>query len=246
MTKAILTTKVDPTYDDLPEERYHFPATYLRKVEAAVGDWILYYEPRRSTGDLASRGGRMSYFAAARVTAITPDIAKANHYYALISDFLEFDRPVLFREGGKYYELGLEKADGSTNKGAFGRAVRAISDNEFDSILTAGFAKVLGEAARRPLHIGERAYQLEEEPADFARPIVERIVARPFRDAAFAIAVKSAYDDTCAMTGLRIINGGGRAEVQAAHIRPWRPADRIRCAWGLRYRVRSIGCLIAA
>src|SRR5262245_45638802 len=151
MTKAILTTKVDPTYDDLPEERYHFPATYLRQVEAAVGDWILYYEPRRSTGDLASRGGRMSYFAAARVTAITPDVTKADHYYALVSDFLEFDRPVPFREGGKYYEVGLEKADGSTNKGAFGRAVRAISDDEFDSILTAGFAKVLGEAAQRPL-----------------------------------------------------------------------------------------------
>lgn len=27
MTKAILTTKIDPTYDDLPEERYHFPPT---------------------------------------------------------------------------------------------------------------------------------------------------------------------------------------------------------------------------
>jgi len=41
MTKAILTTKVDPTYDDLPEERYHFPRTYLRQVEEAKGDWII-------------------------------------------------------------------------------------------------------------------------------------------------------------------------------------------------------------
>jgi putative restriction endonuclease len=40
------------------------------------------------------------------------------------------------------------------------------------------------------------------------------------RDAAFARAVQAAYGATCAMTGLRIINGGGRAEVQAAHIRP--------------------------
>lgn len=39
---------------------------------------------------------------------------------------------------------------------------------------------------------------------------------RPFRDAAFALAVKEAYDKTCAVTG----NGGGRAEVQAAHIKP--------------------------
>src|ERR1700719_5004135 len=46
------------------------------------------------------------------------------------------------------------------------------------------------------------------------------VVARPFRDAAFAVSVKTAYANTCAMTGLQIINGGGRAEVQAAHIRP--------------------------
>ncbi len=36
----------------------------------------------------------------------------------------------------------------------------------------------------------------------------------------FAASVKTAYAETCAFTGLRIINGGGRAEVQAAHIRP--------------------------
>ncbi len=44
---AIFTTKIEPAYDDLPEERYHFPRTYLSQVEAAVGDWIVYYEPRR-------------------------------------------------------------------------------------------------------------------------------------------------------------------------------------------------------
>lgn len=29
-----------------------------------------------------------------------------------------------------------------------------------------------------------------------------------------------AYDKRCAITGLKLINGGGRAEVDAAHIRP--------------------------
>ena len=37
------------------------------------------------------------------------------------------------------------KDDGSTNKGAFGRAVRLIPDNEFDRILKSGFAPILGE-----------------------------------------------------------------------------------------------------
>jgi putative restriction endonuclease len=29
-----------------------------------------------------------------------------------------------------------------------------------------------------------------------------------------------AYDERCAISGLRLSNGGGRAEVEAAHIRP--------------------------
>jgi putative restriction endonuclease len=52
------------------------------------------------------------------------------------------------------------------------------------------------------------------------RPIIERLVSRPFRDVAFRAAVRSAYANTCAVTGLKLINGGGRPEVQAAHIRP--------------------------
>lgn len=32
--------------------------------------------------------------------------------------------------------------------------------------------------------------------------------------------VLQAYGSRCAITGLRLINGGGRAEVEAAHIRP--------------------------
>ena len=58
MGKAIFTTKIDSTYDDLPEVRYHFPHTYLPVVDQAIGDWIVYYEPRRSSGEPSSRGGR--------------------------------------------------------------------------------------------------------------------------------------------------------------------------------------------
>jgi putative restriction endonuclease len=42
---------------------------------------------------------------------------------------------------------------------------------------------------------------------------------RPFREAAFSRQVKIAYQNQCAVTGLKILNGGGRPEVQAAHIR---------------------------
>ena len=103
MVKAVLTTKVDPTYDDLPEFRYHFPRTYLRAVEAAIGDWIIYYEPRRTSGGLSSRGGRQAYFATARIATVRPDPTMADHYYAFVEDFLEFPRAVPFKDGDHYY-----------------------------------------------------------------------------------------------------------------------------------------------
>jgi hypothetical protein len=40
MAKAVLVTKIGSIYDDLPEERYHFPRQYLGRMEASVGDWI--------------------------------------------------------------------------------------------------------------------------------------------------------------------------------------------------------------
>ena len=52
------------------------------------------------------------------------------------------------------------------------------------------------------------------------RPVVEATITRPFRDRVFARHIQEAYDRTCAVSGLQILNGGGRPEVQAAHIRP--------------------------
>lgn len=228
MAKAILTTKVLPTYDDLPEHRYHFPRTYLRQVEQAVGDWIIYYEPRRPSGDLSSRGGRQAYFATAKIDRIVADPALSDHFYAEVSNYLGFVRPVPFAEQKHYYESALKKPDGSTNKGAFGRAVRVLPDHEYDLIWRAGFGHVIGLDARArpapdvpedPLPALAKVAD-ERMPFEQERRIIEQLVSRPFRDRAFSAAVKSAYSDTCAVTGIKIINGGGRSEVQAAHIRP--------------------------
>jgi putative restriction endonuclease len=96
MTKAVFTTKVAPGYKDLPEVRYHFPRTYLNQARQTVGDHIVYYEPRRSSVELSSFGGRQSYFGVARVTAVVEDDVLADHFYALVDDYLDFDRPVPF------------------------------------------------------------------------------------------------------------------------------------------------------
>ena len=217
MTKAVFTTRVNSIYDDLPEVRYHFPRSYLRSVERVVGDWATYYEPRRTTRDLNSSGGRQAYFATAKVTSIERDPEREDYFYALVSDYLEFDQAVPFREGNHYYESGLRREDGKTSKGAFGRSVRPIPDKEYDLILRSGFSD-LTTGAERPTE--KTSAGSADELAVYERPIIQRVVNRPFRDAAFSRQVKQAYDDTCAITGVKLINGGGRSEVQAAHIRP--------------------------
>ena len=224
MTKVILMTKPAAAYDDLPEERYHFPRTYLRQVESAVGDWCIYYEPRRRTADVLSSGGRQSYFAAARITRIEADPRDNEKFYALMADYLEFDHAVPFKTGDDYRESQLRRDDGKTSKGAFGRAVRPIPDVEFELILRLGFSAALVDGAfaiPQSVNPGRVASRLLTPNAtDDARPVMERLVARPFRDVAFRSSVRTAYEMRCAITGLKLINGGGRPEVQAAHIRP--------------------------
>lgn len=210
--KAIFTTSESSAYDDQPEQRYHFPQTYLRLVKQTIGELVVYYEPRRTTGP-HSATGRQAYFAMARVTGVEPDPTRNNHYYAYLDSYVEFDAAVPFREGSKYYETGLVKGDGSTNKGAFGRSVRELPDDEFNAIVQAGFSRDLEE--------WESDSNLAQPAPEYSvRPVITTILSRPFRDQAFRRHVRRAYRNTCAISGLKLINGGGRPEVQAAHIVP--------------------------
>ncbi|MEL6791928.1 MAG: HNH endonuclease [Pseudomonadota bacterium] len=227
MAKAIFTYKPDSRYDDDPAIRYQFPRTYLKVAERAVGDWIVYYEPRRTEGEKA--GGRQAYFAVAKVVSLSRDPRNDDLFVAHMDEFLPFSATPRFETSGIYFESALRRDDGKTNMNAFRRAMRLVPEAEFDAILTAGFQNVRAELGEGDWFGAER---IEIAPTGFAAPnepfegrvaprrIVERLSARPFRDAAFARNVKEAYANTCAMTGLHIVNGGGRPEVQAAHIRP--------------------------
>lgn len=66
MTLGVFVHRTDSIYDDSPAERYQFPAQYLGRAQACVGDWVLYYEPVKVK---ETRG----YFAVARVQEIIPD-----------------------------------------------------------------------------------------------------------------------------------------------------------------------------
>lgn len=208
MGHAVFTVKAGSGYDDIPEERYHFPAQYLSRAQKTIGDLIVYYEPRR--GD-----GRLAYIAVARVDQIDPDPVHAGHYYARVSEYLNFDRPVPFRSEEQLFESSL-RSQGKGYSGEFRNAVRLLPNNEFEAILAAGFLNPAIEAAEATQTTNEFA----EEPVSFERPIVEQVIRKPFREAAFMRQVRAAYSYRCAFTALDMRNGGGRPEVDAAHIKP--------------------------
>ena len=209
MAKAVFTAKQGSDYDDDLETRYHFPRMYLNQVRAAVGDLAIYYEPRRGNG-------RQAYFAVVQINEVVADPSLADHFYANVGGLIELDRVVPFRIGEQFFESALNGGNGRTNLGSFQRAVRLIPEPEFEAIVAFGMTETSRTIREAPATIPG----LQEPPDTFERPIVQQILNRPFRDAAFARRVKVAYDATCAVTGLRLINGGGRPEVEAAHIRP--------------------------
>ncbi len=217
MANAIFTTKPAPIYDDTPEERYHFPRRYLSRVEQTVDDWIVYYEPRRADSSDSNRDGRQVYFAMARVKRIEPDPTRTDHSYAIISDYVEFAQPVSFRLNSTLVESSVRNNDGTLNPGRFIMAIRPLPPEEFEFICRMGMAPALVDAEFGPMEKAELA--VAETQAAYGGPRGKVMISRPVRDAAFTRVVRHAYNRTCAMTGLQLINGGGRCEIEAAHIK---------------------------
>ena len=222
--KGVFSHKPDSSYDDVKGERYHFPKTYLSRVEKVVSDYFVYYE------QIPGHTGRF-YSGVGRVTQIRPDGKLEDHYYADLADYLDFDRLVPYREDGGY-ESRLVRTDGSINGGTAQSAVRIIEDSEFAKLIRAGLSQEpewpdrvdeIGEDTKRPSNAGFFDFdpnQPEIIGAPANRPVVEQLLNRKWRDRKFKQVIRIAYDRTCALTGLRLINGGGRPEVEAAHIRP--------------------------
>lgn len=64
-------------------------------------------------------------------------------------------------------------------------------------------------------------YQFDAHAQEGFAPDRRRVLtSRPARDAQFSRMVRRAYGGRCAVSGLSLRNGGGRSEVQAAHIVP--------------------------
>lgn len=213
---GVFIHRSDSIYDDSPAERYQFPRPYLGRVEACVGDWIVYYEPRKVA---ETRG----YFAIARVQRVVPDPTAPGMYLALIEpgSYLDFASPVPFTDADGVVERGVLNADGRIS-GRAQAAVRPLSPDDFNRIVTLGLND--SEPLLPRVDEGASLSGFEEEQAPFAferpRERVDVFCSRIVRDRIFRRVVLRAYDERCAISGLKLINGGGRAEVAAAHIRP--------------------------
>lgn len=221
--KGVFEISGNSRYDDAITERYHFPSNYLSIARELVSDWIVYRETRVA-------GGRMAYIAAAFVKRIDADPSDPSHFYARVRDYLEFDQPVPYRDGsGRFAERFLREMarPGDAGRSLRGKSVRVLENEDFVAIVNAGLAETLDPDNRIRLELDapridpETNLLLDDHFAE--RRVEQMLVNRKIRDANFRNHVLDAYENTCAVTGLRIVNGGGKAEAQAAHI--WSVAD---------------------
>ncbi|HMO70551.1 MAG TPA: HNH endonuclease [Paracoccaceae bacterium] len=225
MAKLVLLHRDDTTYDDEPDRAYDFPARYLSAARQGIGDWVVYYEP------VKVKGGGRGYFAVAQISGIGPHPWVPGRFIAAIAprSFLPFDRCVPRLHDGRPLETALADGDGRPRTGGLAQsAVRLLPEGDFTRIVGLGLpADLEAEEARA---WGTPAGELDDPAAPFDRPVIERLVSRPYRDIAFRRRVRAAYGFRCAVSGLRLRNGGGRPEVQAAHIRPveHRGSDSVR------------------
>jgi putative restriction endonuclease len=212
---GVFIHRSDSIYDDSPAERYQFPSQYLTRVEACVGDWIVYYEPRKVA---ETRG----YFAVAKVQRVITDPTALGMYLALIEpeSYLDFANPVQFNDANGPVERGVLNEQGRIS-GRAQSAVRPLSPDDFKRIVGLGLEDStpllprLGESVTSGFEEKQAPFQFDEQ-----RERVSFTISRIVRDRVFRGVVLRAYDRRCAISGLKLINGGGRAEVAAAHIRP--------------------------
>jgi len=225
MAKAVFIQNPGSTYKDKPGEAHHFPRKYLGMVRAALGDWVVFYE---------GRVGAFGYVSVQKVSDVVADPDMPGHYFALMDRGSEWGFERVVRRAapdGRAYEASLRGADGRpASGGANVSAVRGLSEVEFAQIVNTGLAATAGPDAMPRIDAGKgiaaQAFPgFAEAPAAFgAAPLAgdrpDILMVRKYRDASFARQVKSAYGGCCAMSGLALRNGGGRPEVEAAHIRP--------------------------
>jgi len=212
MAKGILLHREDSEYND-SWDAYHFPKNYLSRVEQLIGDWVVFMEPVKA--------GKRGYYAVARLEGIRPDPENTKHYYADVDTptYLEFAQLVPFQTTGAYPEGSILNADGRVS-GKARSAVRIIPVSDFNRIVSLGVELETPELPRSGEAETTLGVRETLNPFEIQQDRSKALVERTVRDAAFRKLVLKTYGKRCAFTGFQWINGAGRAEVQAAHIKP--------------------------
>jgi putative restriction endonuclease len=212
MTKGVFLYREDSRYDDRPWTVYQFPDSYLSRATQMVGDWVIYMEPVKA--------GRKGYHAVAKVDRITSDPSSPGMHLAIIdpNSYLDFDHNVPFQSGGDYPERSVLNEAGNVS-GRAQAAVRPIPAEDFNRIVGLGLNMHDELLPRSDTELALAAVAEEQAPYQFEQDRVQMLTMRTVRDRIFRTRVLKAYDRRCAFTGFQFINGGGRAEVEAAHIK---------------------------
>jgi putative restriction endonuclease len=193
--KGVFVIGAMPDRANPPQLRYRFPERWAEVAATFAGNWILY----QSIGET----GTPVYSAVAQVDLIHADAIESGLFVATMIH-------------GSYLELGREvKVVGAQP----GQPVRPISDAEFDRVLENGLIEE-DELLPRVDEDGTTTEHVHEDRHDFDAPVsrLTMLVSRKVRKRQFRKRVLDAYGSRCALTGINLINGGGRPETQAAHI----------------------------
>jgi len=199
---GILVVRRNGSYKDIPGVRYHFPKKlYLDDILALRDRLVLLYEPRRG-GTSESSGGRMGFVGFAFVDRVWDDPGDPTHAFLGYRMFTEFIRVV---------PLSVTSVPAKSLQ----NAVRPVAIAEAEEVVRQGLLLQATPGIRVGL---VDADELIDTPERRSQEIVTN---RLVRDASFRYrVVEQAYDGRCAFTGVRMTNGNGRAEVDAAHIQP--------------------------
>lgn len=212
MAKGIFLYREDSIYDDRPWEVYQFPPQYLSRATETVGDWVIFMEPVKA--------GRKGYHAVGKVDQVTPDPSTPGMFLAIIepTSYLPFEQNVPFQLGGDYPERSVLNEVGRVS-GRAQAAVRTIPTADFNRIVGLGLDAHDELLPRTDAQIDLALVAEAQTPYDYEQDRVQMLTKRTVRDRVFRTRVLKAYDRRCAFTGFQFINGGGRAEVEAAHIK---------------------------
>lgn len=120
---TLLQNRNDSGYNNFTGKYYHFPKKYYKQLSEFENIEFVYYEPPSS--------GKGEYFGYGKIGQIFVDKTNSDFYYAEITDYKPFSKPVPFRD-----ENGNQREFGPSYNAQ--NAVRKISPEILDEICLDG------------------------------------------------------------------------------------------------------------